>query len=223
VQDGWKILPLLLCEVTYPPGHPRSGEVGPVYAFLLRRGRESLLIDTGIGPPHAEIDSAYRTARRDLRHALAEQDLEPEDVEGVILTHLHFDHVGMAHLFPGVPLYVQRAEWEAACRPNFTVAEWVEFSGANYVLLDGDDVITPGIRVISTPGHTPGHQSVQVETADGVVLVAGQAVETVDDLLRFLAADTGGVPNPSSVARLLDLRPSRILFSHDHSEWRPPR
>src|SRR5919197_6565968 len=91
----------------------------------------------------------------------------------VINTHLHFDHCGGNRLFAGVPIYVQRAEREAAREPDYTIPEWAEFEGATYEEVDGEAEILPGIRVVPTPGHTPGHQSVLVDTEDGLVVVAG--------------------------------------------------
>ena len=216
----WEIYPLNLCEVTYPRWHPRTGEIGPVYVFLLRRNAETLLVDAGIGPPHAMIDGHYSPVRQDFPNLLLQHGLRLGDIRGILITHLHFDHVGQASLFPGVPLYVQRAEWDACQAPGYTVPEWVDFPGANYKLLDGDTEVATGVRAVATPGHSPGHQSVAVTTADGVTILAGQAIETVRDLDRFVAGQADAVPGAASAERLLSLRPSRIFMSHDHADWR---
>ncbi|TMK93976.1 MAG: MBL fold metallo-hydrolase [Actinobacteria bacterium] len=128
----------------------------------------------------------------------------PRDVACVINTHLHFDHCGGNRLFPGLPIYVQRREREAAREPDYTIPEWVEFEGANYVELDGEAEIVPGVRVIPTPGHSPGHQSVLVDTDDGLVVVAGDVAYRWED---FDAAESG--------AALQALRPRRIWLAHE--------
>src|SRR5438105_5163157 len=126
----------------------------------------------------------------------------PRDVACVINTHLHFDHCGGNRLFPGLPIYVQRIEREAARQPDYTIPEWVEFEGARYVELDGEAEIAPGVRALPTPGHTPGHQSVLVDTEDGLVVVAGDVAYQWED---FDAA--GGA--------ILILEPRRIWLAHE--------
>jgi len=120
----------------------------------------------------------------------------------VINTHLHFDHCGGNRLFPGIPIHVQRRERAAAREPGYTIPEWVEFEGARYVELDGEAEIAPGVRVLPTPGHTPGHQSVLVDTEDGLVVVAGDVAYRWED---FDAA--GGA--------ILILEPRRIWLAHE--------
>lgn len=214
----WSIEPFHLADVVYPESHPRSG-IGPVFAFLLRGADSSFLIDAGLGPPHELIDRLYAPPfRRDPADALQEAEAEPK---GIIVTHLHFDHIGGAQDLPGTPILVQRAEREAAREPGYTVPEFVDFPGADYHLLDGDAELAPGLRVIATPGHTPGHQSMAVDTAEGLAVVAGQAAETVDEWERFLAGtwQPEAANAAASLERLRDLRPRRVYFSHDHGTW----
>ncbi len=214
----WSIEPLHLADVVYPESHPRNG-TGPVYAFLLRGPGGSFLIDTGLGPPHELIDRLYRpTFRRDPATALRKANATPE---GIIITHLHFDHIGGTAGLARVPIHVQRVEREAAREPGYTVPEFVDFPGADYRLLDGDAEIAPGIRAVATQGHTPGHQSVAIDTAEGLAIVAGQAVETRDEWERFLTGSWSPEEGDgaASLAKLRDLRPQRMYFSHDHEAW----
>jgi len=62
----WSVLPMLLDSVVYPDWHPRFGEVGPVYSYVLRNESKLVLVDTGIGPAHPLIDRLYSPTRRDL-------------------------------------------------------------------------------------------------------------------------------------------------------------
>lgn len=134
----------------------------------IRHADGLVLVDTGVGWGHTDLDAAYQPIRRPLDESRTAQKLRIEDVALVVNTHLHFDHCGSNRLFPEVPIFVQRTEVEVAhALPRFTILEWVDFDRADYRQLDGDAVILPGLRVLSTPGHTPGHQSVLVETSAG--------------------------------------------------------
>jgi N-acyl homoserine lactone hydrolase len=176
---------------------------GPVYAYALFHPDGLLLIDTGMVDHHPEIDEVYRPTLRPL----PEHGLPLDEVTRVINTHLHFDHCGGNRLFPGVPISVQRAERQAAREPDYTIPEWVEFDGAVYEELDGPAEIADGVRVLPTPGHTSGHQSVLVETDDGLVVIGGDVAHTLEDLERE--------------RRLLDLSPRRIWITHSHEPWEP--
>src|SRR5207253_2509481 len=136
-----------------------------------------VLFDTGIGTPNPALIAEYRPEVRDIRQALRDADLDPAAVRLIVNCHLHFDHCGQNRSFPGVPILVQRIEREGAHSPGYTVPEWVDFPDVRYELVDGERELVPGLRVIPTPGHTPGHQSAVLQTHEGLVLLAGQAVQ----------------------------------------------
>jgi glyoxylase-like metal-dependent hydrolase (beta-lactamase superfamily II) len=143
-------------------------------------GRDAMLFDTGLGdrlsPRENEIHRVDR--RGGLRARLAEVGLDPEDVTHVVLTHLHFDHVGgvvtrdpsgrLAPAFPRARHLVQRRELETASSPTDErlaaayrhVPECIEPLRDRGLLevLDGDTAITTTVRVVVTGGHTPSHQ-----------------------------------------------------------------
>ncbi len=181
-----------------------EGDTYPVYAYVLGHPDGLVLVDTGMIDTHPEIENVYRP----VLYPLTGQGVPLDEVALVINTHLHFDHCGGNRLFPGTPIYVQRAEREAAREPDYTIPEWVEFEGASYVELDGEAEILPGIRVLPTPGHTPGHQSVLVDTDEGLVIVGGDVAHYLEEL--------------EHEKRLLDLRPRRIWITHSPVPWEPP-
>jgi N-acyl homoserine lactone hydrolase len=94
-------------------------------------------------------------------------------------------------------------------------------------VIDGDAQVATGVRVLSTPGHTPGHQSLVVDTGSGAVALAGQAIYSKAEY-EFIGT-TGAAPadDPApdprqylaSATRLVDLRPRRVFFSHDRAAW----
>ena len=154
-----------------------------------------ILVDTGMIDSTPELDREWGI-RFDASKI-------PRDVVCVINTHLHFDHCGGNRLFVGTPIHVQRIERVAAREPDFTIPEWVEFEGATYVEHEGEAEIANGVRVLPTPGHTPGHQSVLVDTDEGLVVLAGDVGYTWK---QFDASDSGQL--------LLSLQPRRIWLAH---------
>ena len=169
---------------------------------------DAFLVDTGM------VDS---TPSLDERWAPVVQpwpDLGP--VTAVINTHLHFDHCGGNRRFAGTPTFVQRAELAAAAGPDY-LTEWVHFDGESYVELDGDATLFDGVSVLFTPGHSPGHQAVVVETADGVVVLAGDVTYSMRELM---GAAKGGAATPS-IRRIHELEPSLVYLAHHERPWRP--
>jgi N-acyl homoserine lactone hydrolase len=142
----------------------------PVYAHTIEHADGVVLVDTGM------IDSTPELDEEGAPVPMPENI--PRDVVCVINTHLHFDHCGGNRLFPGVPIHVQRLEKQGPYDPP----EWVDFPGATYVEHDGEAEVLPGIRLLPTPGHTPGHQSVLVDTPDGLVVIGGDVAYTFHEL-----------------------------------------
>ena len=211
-----------VARFTHPVGSPIAGRAGTVMAYAIVHPAGLLLFDTGIGFGDAEIEEAYHPVVSDLRLLLRERGLEPDDVVALACSHLHFDHAGQNAAFPGRPIHVQVAEREASRAPDYTIDAWVDFPGVRYVEEDGEVELLPGVRLIPTPGHTPGHQSMVVDSPDGRTVLAGQACYT---RAEWDGADGPGVSGldsawdrasyRSSVARLRALQPDVVLFGHD--------
>ena len=143
-----------------------------------------LLVDTGLGNKEdAKFRDIYGVANAgaqgptQLEDAIREAGHRPEDVRTVINTHLHFDHAGgdtyrdpsgaVGLSFPGARYFVQRRELEFATHTNErTAASYLahNFATVPFTLLDGETEVVPGIRCLPTPGHTPFHQSVLLES-----------------------------------------------------------
>ncbi len=225
----------------FPPGHPLqhlAGKMGAILAFAIVQTGGVILFETGIGRPTfptvsskygARLLDHYNLIERPIEVELGRHGIRLEDVRAIVNSHLHFDHCGGNPLFPGVPIYVQAAEHRAARLGgrDYTVPEWIDFPGVEYVVIDGDAVIAKGITAMSTPGHTPGHQSLIVDTEDGLIALAGQAIYLKEEYEQIAAGGPGygGVvlaeQTPVSARRLIDARPTRVHFSHDLAVWTP--
>ncbi|SBT47398.1 MBL fold metallo-hydrolase [Micromonospora auratinigra] len=165
----------------------------PFRCFALRAGDGPVtLVDAGIGPADAPAASWAPVPGR-LPAELAAAGIDPADVRTVVLTHLHSDHVGWAGpLFPNAEHLLQRAELDALAlfHPELPARLVGPLRAAGRLrVLDGDTDLTPGVRVLSTPGHTPGHQSVLVDSGEDRLLVTGDllvhAVQLVDPGLAY--------------------------------------
>jgi len=195
----------------------------PVHGFVIKHPRAgAILVDTGVGWPD-ELVKEWQIVNRHAADALAEHDLSPADVRIVVNPHLHFDHCGQNAVFKHAPFYIQRAELERARREETVTSEWFDFAGARFELVDGDAQIADGVRVVATPGHTVGHQSVLVENADGDALMIGDAAYTSDiyregdqaDLRKWRGQFADRDAWSASLRRLRDMRPHSVHFCHD--------
>jgi N-acyl homoserine lactone hydrolase len=147
----------------------------PVHGFVIKHPRAgAILVDTGVGWP-TELVKEWKVVNRHAAEALEEHDLSPADVRIVVNTHLHFDHCGQNAVFKHAPFYIQRTELDRARRENDITNQWFDFAGARFELLDGDAEVAEGVRVVATPGHTSGHQSVVIDTPDGGAVMIGDA------------------------------------------------
>jgi N-acyl homoserine lactone hydrolase len=212
-------------EFTFPADEPWPGETGVVVAYLIRHPDGIVLFDTGLGAGDPELDARYHPRPRPIDDVLRAEDLRTGDIDVVVNCHLHADHAGQNVAFPGAPIYVQPAEWAAARDPDYTVRSWVEGPGIEYRRLAGDRELMPGVRILSTPGHSPGHQSLLVETDEGPTILAGQALYSAGEWAGSAGAREGRTTardQPAydrSVAKLKALDPVRVWFGHDRETW----
>jgi N-acyl homoserine lactone hydrolase len=197
-----------------------DGRDWPVHGFVVTHPGGAVLVDTGVGGPQQVLDD-WRVVNRSAADALAELDMTPGDIGLVINTHLHFDHCGQNAVFKHAACYVQRTELDRAKRESPELYDWFDFMNATFELLDGDAEILPGLAVIATPGHTTGHQSVVVRSADGTPdLLIGDAAYTPrqysgppgEELPPGQASDLAAWQD--SLRRIRSVSPARVHFCH---------
>ena len=221
-----RVFALPMGEFRFAPDEPYAGQTGVVVAYAIRHPNGVFLFDTGFGFGNQELDDYYKVRARALPEVLAEAGVSGQEITAIANCHLHADHAGQNLLFPGVPIYVQPAEWAVAHGPeDYTILDWVDFPGARIEQVAGDHAPVPGVRIFATPGHSPGHQSLVVATEDGPLLLAGQAVYSHGEWQGIDGAREGASRAPdtaayaSSVNRLRALNPTRVLFGHDRQGW----
>jgi N-acyl homoserine lactone hydrolase len=152
--------------------------------YLIKHAQGWMLWDTGIsdavaampnGLEPADPKSPFWRRPKTLAAQLAELGVKPSDIKAMAISHTHPDHIGNVEMFPATMLYVQKAEYEwpgANGEPRFKPEHPV-------TRLEGDhDVFGDGsVTILSTPGHTPGHQSLLVKLPNtGAVVLSGDAV-----------------------------------------------
>lgn len=159
----------------------------PYFFWILtpEGGGTPILVDTGFLEGHCHGRYPDFESFRRPRDLLASFGIEPADVRTVILSHLHWDHFAANRLYATADFYLQRRELEFWRNPESNYPFLRHFTGemedaaglegeGRLHLLDGEAEIADGVTVHPTPGHSPGHQSVRVRTAEG------WAVLTVD-------------------------------------------
>jgi glyoxylase-like metal-dependent hydrolase (beta-lactamase superfamily II) len=211
---------------TRPDDDPLAGERIFVCAYLIRHPDAYLLFDTGIGEGHEEAERLYRPVRRNLFVELEGAGVSTTDIGVLANCHFHLDHCGGNPHFPGVPVFAQAKEYDAAHEDDYTVPALVDFPGARFELHEGEADVLPGNRIIPTPGHVPGHQSLVVSTNEGTVVMLGQAFNFASDYARAqfswqmeAEGETRGQAYPEWIGRIQEFDPQRVLFAHDVALW----
>jgi glyoxylase-like metal-dependent hydrolase (beta-lactamase superfamily II) len=198
-------------------------------------GVERLLFDAGLPPAvigrgAVTLEPGVRMRyRRSLEDQLAELDLTPADVDYVAFSHLHFDHVGSANLFTASVQLIQKTEYQAGfVERNSEIYQPDLFLGladSPRQLLEGDhDVFGDGsVRLISTPGHTPGHQALLVTLAEpGPVVLSGDLYHfrRSRDLRRVPVFNTDQAQTQASMDKLealLEREGATLWIEHDQA------
>jgi N-acyl homoserine lactone hydrolase len=155
-------------------------------------------------------------------------DIDPARVRYVVLSHLHFDHAGGLHQVPNAQLVVQRREWEAGfdaelSRRYFLRKKYFNL-GHPVTLIDGaHDLFGDGsVTCVPSYGHTPGHQSLRVRSAQGDHILVADACyhREVIDSRKFPSLSDPVAMNQSLDALLAMRDPTTVLvFGHDPSQW----
>jgi N-acyl homoserine lactone hydrolase len=202
----------------------------PIVCYLVQTDDgKNILIDTGLPEVMPEEEKDFQNGQ-DVIQQLASIGLKPDDIDTVISTHYDIDHAGRHAAFTKAQYVVQRVHHAEAMSGNPRFAplrsEW-EQPMERIRLVDGDTELLPGLELIETSGHVPGHQSVLVRLPKtGTVLLTVDAVPFGGGFTREVK-DDGSNPNGeaghASTIKLLDLVEREhiglVIFGHDNAQW----
>lgn len=195
---------------------------------------ELVLVDTGmpercIGQTEPFPDSPVAmTPVMERRNWAPEQlallGLRPADVAYVVATHFDWDHDGANECFPHATFFVQREHLRDARRSSRYWRDLWDIPGLRYEELDGDAEPVPGVRLIETSGHVPGHQSVVVDLPrSGTIVLAVDAIKSAEQLRTAHWEGPDVERSRASGERLASLLGERgeglLVFGHDAEQW----
>jgi N-acyl homoserine lactone hydrolase len=207
--------------------------------YLIKHGDRLLLWDSGMSDSIADKPEGVTAAsglltlwvRKTLASQLKELGVAPTDITDISFSHFHPDHVGNANLFTTAKLYIQEAEYDAAFGPdpkkyNFNPAVYDKLKSNPTVKLFGDfDLFQDGsVVIVSTPGHTPGHQVLLVRLPErGPVVLSGDMVHFQDNWVNRRVPsrnfDKGeSVRSMEKVAALLEAEHAQLWINHDKAQ-----
>lgn len=202
----------------------------PIVCYLVQTDDgKNILIDSGLPEVIPEEGSDFQNGQ-DVIEQLASIGVKPDDIDIVISTHYDFDHAGRHAAFTKAHYVVQRVHHlDAATNPRFAAnrPQWDQ-PLERIRLVDGDTELLPGLDLIETSGHVPGHQSVLVRLPEtGMILLPIDAVPFGEGFTRD-AQDDGDNPDAeairASTIKLLDLTEREniglVIFGHDEAQWK---
>lgn len=205
---------------------------GPIayFVWVIRNQNRTILVDTGFDT--AEATRRGRKVDHEPHKMLKQIDIDPESLDTVIVSHLHFDHAGTLGDFPNARFHLQESEMayatgkcmcEAAMQVPFTVDHVCDmvrhvYSG-RVEFHNGDGYVAPGITVHHVPGHSKGLQCVRVMTEQGPVVVASDAAHFYENFEQrkpfSITIDMAATLRSYTKLADLALTPRHVVPGHD--------
>lgn len=182
--------------LNYPLYEERDADIGMDYFFwLVRDGDRTIVVDTGFSQEGGA--NRARTTLITPAEILERLEIDPDSVEQVVITHAHYDHIGNLGLFPRAEFVIAQREYDfwagrhAGRRQFQHSVEDAELATLRRLhdigrvrTFRGSLALTSSVEVLEVGGHTPGQSTVLVQTTDGPVLLASDAVHYYEELER---------------------------------------
>ena len=206
----------------------------PVYSVLVEHSDALILFDTGFDLDHVNRVLPFELPEQTPQQTIPEQlklcGFRPDDVDIVVNSHFHFDHVGGNKHLPNAKVLVNKHELRHALVPeNFERLGYSDlsfhFDSSKYEIITGDYEIVPGVELLETPGHTVGHYSMLVEMESRPsMLFAGDAAYTTESLERLVIGGfhqdpTNSVDSLRRLNYIARTRGAEIFPSHDQASF----
>lgn len=171
----------------------------PLFVFLVQGGGKTVLFDCGPVSPELAPAKNHRqiTDHISLTQALASKGLTPDDIDCVVLSHLHWDHSYNLELFPHCPIYVQAKEVAYSLNPlpcDYTncnirrgngIPQWLN-GYESFVMLDGDYLLADGLKILTLGGHSPALHGLLVDTEEGRYLLSSDHYPLLENFTEGL-------------------------------------
>jgi N-acyl homoserine lactone hydrolase len=211
--------------------------------WLIKHGKEWLLWDTGVPESTLNNPRGWSTLPklivyhldRSLTDQLAEIGLKPSDISLVAISHTHGDHIGNMSLFPNSTILIQQAEYNwinSANGPNDNVNQLMALArkllGApkNLRLIDGDtDVFGDGaVILVSTPGHTPGSQSLLVHLKNsGFIILSGDVAHSKENFEKNVVPSLNtnkseSIASMKKIRQMIAMYKAMFFINHDKKQ-----
>lgn len=183
IQTGWQFLD----KAEYGTFREGYGTIikHPVFCWLIEGAGHKILVDTGMSDTEHSVKyhhDGLQEPGQAIHEQLARIGVALDEIDTILFTHLHWDHCYNLEKFPHARLFVSETEYRFAMNPIGMYWNSYEspemglnpaFRSRNFNLVNGEEEIFEGIRMIPTPGHSPGHMAVSVNTTDGAYFLVG--------------------------------------------------
>lgn len=207
----------------------------PIECAYIDHPRGKIMIDAGCNHEvlkNGENTRYFEPETDNMEHQLALCGVTPEDIDYVIITHMHVDHIGDIAKFKNAKLLVQRAEFNQAFMTvhseNFDGGSYVKSdveADVKYTLIDGDYDLFPDVKIITLPGHTDGQVGVMLEMKESKLIFCSDAVNTrynYEHMMPPAKAPWDSKAYRASIQRVRRLAAATdatVIFGHDDEQW----
>jgi len=245
-----KLWPLLTATHRYDKSlSTRNRDAGkiieaPILAYLIETSQGRILFDVGCdytkisspqlaasyyNPQTFQFGAPDMVEEQRLPHHFARLGLTSADIDVVFLSHLHFDHAGGLCDVCSTEVHVQQGELDAANAGDDTAYFADEVvAKSNWKVIQGEYELVPGVRAISSPGHTAGHMSLWVELPHGApIILAGDAADLQENISDEIApgicwrdSEVQAVESIRKLKRLAKQETAQLWPNHDMAFWR---
>lgn len=207
----------------------------PIECAYINHPKGKIMIDAGCN--HTALTNGQNTRyiepeNDNMDYQLALCGAKPEDIDYVIITHMHVDHIGDLAKFKNAKILVQREEFIQAFMTVHTtnagggsyIREDVE-ADVKYTLIDGDYELFPDVKIITLPGHTDGQVGVQLEMKDGTVIFCSDAINTsynYEHMMPPAKAPWDSKAYRASIEKvraIAEKTKAKLIFGHDEQQW----